>query len=96
MDNPTSVKTAIKGFGQAKVDRIIMKHPDQSEKPNALKVRNVVFCRGTYMFEMLYKDAWPCLPLFVLHFMSSGSKKPIISLTEFHTKLLLSPLSFFE
>lgn len=41
------------------------------------------------MFEMHYKDTWPGLPLFVLHFMSSGSKELIISHTEFLTKLLL-------
>lgn len=50
MDNPTSVKKAIKGSGEVKVDKIIMKNPDQTEKQNALKVRKVVLCRGTYMF----------------------------------------------
>lgn len=89
MDNPSSVKKAIKGSGEIKVDRIIMKNLDQTEKQNALKVRNVVLCRGTYMFEKHYKDTWPCLLLFVLHSMSSRSKVPIISDTEFLTKLLL-------
>lgn len=96
MDNPNSVKKAIKRLGEIKVDRIIMKNPDQTEKQNALKVRNVVLYRGTYMFEILYKDTWPCLPLFLLHFVSSGSKEPNIPHTEFLIKMLLLPLPFFE
>lgn len=89
MDNPTSVKKTMKGFGEIKVDRIILKNPVHTEKQNALKFRSIVLYRGTYVFEILYKDTWSCLPLFLLHFMSSGSKEPNIFHTEFLTKLLL-------